>query len=124
MASPSRSARNMNACNRTSTPASAQLVERPLHAFAIENHESPAMPNGGGHRAPALELGEDLVRASGDRLLGFLPERIETAIGETAAHGRGPAETSGRLDQSDAGAGARGTYGGSDPRRAAAHDED
>src|SRR5260221_8404369 len=102
----------------------ANFVERALDAFGIENDEDAAMPDRRRDRAPAPELGKNLVGDSGDRLPGLVGERVETAIGENAAHGRGPAETSCRLDQSGAGAHPRRTHGGSDTRRTSAHDED
>src|SRR5260370_14377998 len=82
------------------------------------------MPDRRRDRAPAPELGKNLLGDPGDRLPGLLSERVETAIGENAAHGRGPAETSGRLDQSGAGAHPRRAHGGSGARRTSAHDED
>jgi hypothetical protein len=102
----------------------ADFVERALDAFGIENDKDAAMPHGRRDRTPVPELNEDLVCDPGDRLPGRVNERVETAIGENAAHRRGAAETSPRLDQSNAGASAHRPHGGSDTRRASAHDED
>src|SRR5258706_444312 len=43
------------------------------------------MPDRRRDRAPAPELGKNLVGDSGDRLPGLVGERVETAIGENAA---------------------------------------
>src|SRR5216684_6108986 len=82
----------------------ADLVQRALHGFGIENHEDPAMPDRRRDGTEAPQLAEQLAGYSGDRLAGLIAERVETAVGEHVADRRRPAEASRLLDQGRTGA--------------------
>src|SRR6266481_7282832 len=77
----------------------ADLVQRALHGFRIENHEDPTMPARPRDGAAAPQLAKQLACYSGDRLAGLFAERVETAVGEHVADRRRPAKTSRLLDQ-------------------------
>jgi hypothetical protein len=77
----------------------ADLVQRALHGFRIENHEDPAMPDRRGDGAEAPQLAKQLAGYPGDRLAGLFAQRIETAVGEHVADRRRSAEASRLLDQ-------------------------
>src|SRR5229473_6444516 len=82
----------------------ANLVQRALHGFRIENHENAAMPDRRRDSAEAPQLAEQLAGYSSDRLACLFAERVETAVGEHVADRRRPAEASRLLDQGRTGA--------------------
>src|SRR5258707_9006716 len=82
----------------------ADLVQRALHGFRIENHEDPAMPDRRRDGAEAPQLAEQLASYSGDRLAGLFAERVETAVGEHVAEPRRPPDASRLLDPGRTGA--------------------
>src|ERR1700681_741775 len=77
----------------------ADLVQRALHGFRIENHEDPAMPDRRRDGTEAPQLAQQLACYSGARLALLFAERVETALGKHVANRRRPAEPSRLLDQ-------------------------
>src|SRR5260370_33107527 len=59
----------------------ADLVQRALHRFRIENHENAAMPDRRRDGTEAPQLAEQFACYSGDRLAGLFAEPVETAAG-------------------------------------------
>src|SRR5216683_7469941 len=102
----------------------ADLVQRALHSFRIENYENAAMPDRRRDGAEAPQLAEQLAGYSGDRLAGLFAERVETAVGEHVADRRRSAEASRLLDQGRTGAAPSPGGRGSHPRASSADHDD
>jgi hypothetical protein len=102
----------------------ADLVQRALHGFRIENHEDPAMPDRRRDGAEALELAKQLAGYSGDRLACLFAERVETAVGEHVADRRRTAEASRLLDQGCTSSAPSGGRGRRHPRTSSSDHDD
>src|SRR5260370_36884634 len=72
----------------------ADLVQRALHRFRIENHENAAMPDRRRDGTEAPQLAKQLACYSGDRLAGLFARLVKTAIRGPVADRRRPAEAS------------------------------
>ncbi|HSI01325.1 MAG TPA: hypothetical protein VLA02_12055 [Reyranella sp.] len=102
----------------------AQRVEHTLHRLGFEHHEHAAMalrPSAGAEPAQALH---HLLGDAGDRLARRIAQRVEAAVGDDVAQGRGTAQAARPLDQQGARPAADGGDGGRDTRAATADDGD
>ena len=102
----------------------AQLVERTLHRLGIEDHEYPAMPDGGRDGIEAAELAEELAGDATDRLARLVAQRVETTVGQNVANGRGAAKASRLFDQRGPRAAPRGRNSSRNSGTSSAHHDD
>jgi hypothetical protein len=100
----------------------AQPVEHALHRLRLEDHEHAAMALRAGDRAKPAQTLHHLFGDAGHGLARRIAQRIEAAIGDDVAQGRGAAETAGALDEQGARAAARRGDRRGDSRAAAADD--